>query len=171
MMYRIAHHLISIPSQMYLTPATTRTTCTRGHDQKFQTPFSRIQCHQDSYFPSAIRTWHSLPAVLISVPTIEAFKVKLVHVHMCRHSHHIYIYICKYYIFKKRNVFNHTPPCRRNVHTVLLLRPLVYIIPLVWLRPLVYIIPLVWNIFAQLTMYVTFYFILHNILSGGIFLI
>ena len=34
MMYRIVHHLIAIPSQMYLTPATTRTT--RGHDQKFQ---------------------------------------------------------------------------------------------------------------------------------------
>ena len=36
----------------YLTPATTRTT--RGHDQKFQIPFSRIQSHQNSYFPSAI---------------------------------------------------------------------------------------------------------------------
>jgi hypothetical protein len=33
MMYRIIHHLIAIPSQMYLTPATTRTT--RGHDEKF----------------------------------------------------------------------------------------------------------------------------------------
>jgi len=41
MMYRIVHHLVAIPSQMYLTPATTRTT--RGHDQKFQIPFSRIQ--------------------------------------------------------------------------------------------------------------------------------
>jgi hypothetical protein len=34
MMYRIVHHLIAIPSQMYLTPATTRTT--RGHGQIFQ---------------------------------------------------------------------------------------------------------------------------------------
>jgi hypothetical protein len=35
MMYRIVHHhLMAIPSQMYLTPATTRTT--RGHDQKVQ---------------------------------------------------------------------------------------------------------------------------------------
>ena len=42
MMYRIVHHhLMAIPSQMYLTPATTRTT--RCHDQKFQIPFSRIQ--------------------------------------------------------------------------------------------------------------------------------
>ena len=55
MMYRIVHHLIAIPSQMYLTPATTRTT--RGHDQKFQIPFSRIQSNKNSYFPSAIRTW------------------------------------------------------------------------------------------------------------------
>ena len=74
MMYRIVHHLIAIPSQMYLTPATTRTT--RGHGQKFQIPFSRIQCHQNSYFPSAIRTWNNLPAVLISVPTLEAASVQ-----------------------------------------------------------------------------------------------
>jgi hypothetical protein len=74
MMYRIVHHLIAIPSQMYLTPATTRTT--RGHGQKFQIPFSRIECHQNSYFPSAIRTWNNLPAVLISVPTLEAASVQ-----------------------------------------------------------------------------------------------
>jgi hypothetical protein len=73
MIYRIVHHLIAIPSQMYLTPATTRTT--RGHDKKLQIPFSRIQSHQNSYFPSAIRTWNKLPAVLISVPTLEAFMV------------------------------------------------------------------------------------------------
>jgi hypothetical protein len=76
MMYRIVHHLIAIPLQMYLTPSTTRT---RGHDQKCQIPFSRIQSHQNSYFPSAIGTWNSLPAVHISVTKLEAFKVELVH--------------------------------------------------------------------------------------------
>jgi hypothetical protein len=49
MMYRIVHHLIAIPWQMYLTPATTRTT--RGHDQTFQIPFSRIQSHQKLILP------------------------------------------------------------------------------------------------------------------------
>jgi len=44
MMYRIVHHLIAIPSQIYLTPVTIRTT--RGHDQKFEIPFSRIQSHK-----------------------------------------------------------------------------------------------------------------------------
>jgi hypothetical protein len=39
-----------------------------------------IQSHQNSYFPSAIRTWNNLPAVLISVPTLEAFKVELARV-------------------------------------------------------------------------------------------
>jgi hypothetical protein len=72
MMYRIIHHLITIPSQMHLTSATTRTT--RGHDQTCTIPFSRISSHQYSYYPSAIRTWNSLPAVLISVPTLGAFK-------------------------------------------------------------------------------------------------
>ena len=103
MMYRIVHHLIAIPSQMYLTPATTRTT--RGRGPKFQIPFSRIQCHQNSYFPSAIRTWNNLPAVLISVPTLEAASVQGGWL-MCKHSHHSFS--CKYYIF----VFNHMPPCR-----------------------------------------------------------
>jgi len=28
----------------------------------------------------AIQTWNNLPAVLISVPTLEAFKVELAHV-------------------------------------------------------------------------------------------
>ena len=37
-MYRIV-----IPSKMYLTHATTRTP--RGHDQKFQIPFSGIYSH------------------------------------------------------------------------------------------------------------------------------
>jgi hypothetical protein len=74
MMYRIVHHLIAIPLQMYPTLAT------RGHDQKFQIPFSRIQSHQNSYFPSAIGIWNNFPAVLISVPTLEAFKVELAHV-------------------------------------------------------------------------------------------
>ena len=78
MMYRIVHHLIAILSQMYLSTATSRTT--RGHDQRFQIPFSRIQSHQNSYFPLAIRTWNNLPAVLISVPTPEAFKVELARV-------------------------------------------------------------------------------------------
>ena len=78
MLYRIVHHLIPIQSQMYLTPATTRTT--RDHDQKFQIPFSRIQSHQNAYFPSAIRTWNNLTAVLANVPTCEASKVELAHV-------------------------------------------------------------------------------------------
>ena len=75
MMYRIVHHLIAIPSQMYLTPATTRTTS--DHDQKSQIPFLRIQSHQNTYLPSAIRTWNNLTAVLVSVPIREAFKVEL----------------------------------------------------------------------------------------------
>ena len=39
-----------------------------------------IQSHQNSYLPSAIRTWNNLPAVLISVPTLEVFKVELARV-------------------------------------------------------------------------------------------
>ena len=97
MTHGIVLHLIAIPWQMYLTHVTTRTT--RGHDHKFKIPFSRIQSHQNSYFPSAIRTWNSLPAVLIIVPTLEAFKMELAHAHvyMYMHSHHSFN--CMYYIF------------------------------------------------------------------------
>ena len=89
MMYRIIHHLIAIPSQMHLTSATTRIT--RDHDQKCSIPFSRISSHKYLYYPTAIRTWNSLPSVLISVPTLGAFK------YMCRHSYHKFY--CKYYMF------------------------------------------------------------------------
>jgi hypothetical protein len=106
MMYRIIHHLIAIPSQMHLTSATTRTT--RGHDQKCSIPFSRISSHQYSYYPSAIRTWNSLPAVLSSVPTLGAFKWRWL-MYMCRHSHHSFY--CKYYIFDM--FFYHMLPCQR----------------------------------------------------------
>ena len=94
MMYRIIHHVIAIPSQMYLTSATTRIT--RSHAQKCSIPFSRISSHLYSYYPSAIRTWNSLPAVLISFPTLGAFKWRWL-MYMCRHSYHKFY--CKYYIF------------------------------------------------------------------------
>ena len=94
MMYRIIHHLIAIPSQMHLTSATTRTT--RGHGQQCSIPFSRISSHQYSYYLSAIRTWKSFPAVLISVPTLAAFKCNWL-MYMCRHSHHSFY--CTYYMF------------------------------------------------------------------------
>jgi hypothetical protein len=61
-------------------PYTCNHQNNKRHDQKYQIPFSRIQSHQNSYFPSAIRTWNNLPAVLIGVPTLEASKVELARV-------------------------------------------------------------------------------------------
>ena len=91
-----------------LTSATTRTT--RGHDQKFKIPFSRIQSHQNPYFSSATQTWNSLPAELISVPTLEVFKVELAHVHVQTDIHIIFLTVNTTFL---RSAFNHMPPCQR----------------------------------------------------------
>ena len=80
----------------------------RPWPKMFNIPFSRISSHQYPYYPSAIRTWNSLPAVLISVRTLGAFKWRCL-MYMCRHSHHSFY--CIYYILT--SVFYHILPCQR----------------------------------------------------------
>jgi hypothetical protein len=51
MLYRIIHQVVAIPVQPYLIPRGVAST-TRGHCQRYQLPYSRLQCHQQSFFPS-----------------------------------------------------------------------------------------------------------------------
>ena len=39
---------------------------TRGHDTRFLLPYSRIQSHQQSFFPSTIRLWNELPTAVVT---------------------------------------------------------------------------------------------------------
>ncbi|XP_071172211.1 uncharacterized protein [Mytilus edulis] len=76
MLYRIIHHLVVKPPEQYLIPRGVALT-TRGHDTRFLLPYSRIQNHQQSFFPSAIRLWNELPSAVITASTVEGFKDSL----------------------------------------------------------------------------------------------
>jgi hypothetical protein len=72
MLYRIIHLALAIPYQ-YLIPRGASSSA-RGYDHRFQVPFSRLQCHQQSFFPSTIRLWNNIPAAAVQASTIVAFK-------------------------------------------------------------------------------------------------
>ena len=76
MLYRIVHQTVAIPSQPYLIPRGASSS-TRGHDQRFQVPYSRLQCHQQSFIPSTIRLWNNIPSAAVEASTIDAFKGSL----------------------------------------------------------------------------------------------
>jgi hypothetical protein len=63
MLYRIIHLSVAIPYQSYLI-SWGASSSTRGHDQRFHVPFSRLQCHQQSFFPSTIRLWNNIPLAM-----------------------------------------------------------------------------------------------------------
>jgi hypothetical protein len=74
LLYRIIHQVVAIPAQPYLIPrprGVASTTRARGHCQRYQLPYSRLQCHQQSFFPSTIRLWNELPAEAVSASTVD----------------------------------------------------------------------------------------------------
>ena len=76
MLYRIVNHLVAISPEPYLIPRGVALT-TRGHDTRFLLPYSRIQSHQQSFFPSAIRLWNELLTAVVTASTLEGFKDSL----------------------------------------------------------------------------------------------
>ena len=74
MLHRIQNRLVDIPPEEYLV---TTGSHTRGHSIKFLQPQARIQAYQYSFFPSAIRYWNALPAAVVQISSVEAFKQSL----------------------------------------------------------------------------------------------
>ncbi|XP_072032894.1 uncharacterized protein [Amphiura filiformis] len=75
MLYRIVHGLVAIPSgPPYFIPATNTT---RGHHLQFRQQHCRIQSYQFSFFPSVICLWNTLPASVVSSPSLETFRSRL----------------------------------------------------------------------------------------------
>ena len=70
MMYRIVNSLIEIPTSPYLMPATRS-------EYKFVQPPTRIDNYKFSFFPSAVRTWNSLPAEVAQTSSIDSFKTAM----------------------------------------------------------------------------------------------
>ena len=54
----------------YIVPSTRFT---RGHDQKFILPQSRIDTYKFSFFPNSIRLWNNLPLETVHAHTIDKF--------------------------------------------------------------------------------------------------
>ena len=75
MIYRIVHQLVAIPSAQYLHPAGVHT---RGSPSRFLVPYASINSYKNSFFPSSIRLWNSLPAAQTEAQSLEAFKTGIV---------------------------------------------------------------------------------------------
>ena len=55
----------------YLIPTASQT---RGHDQRFLQPHSRIDSYLYSYYPSTIKLWNNLSSSTVESPTLNTFK-------------------------------------------------------------------------------------------------
>ena len=71
MFYKILNGLVDI--SITLTPLLTST---RGHNQRFFTPFARTDTYLNSFLPS-IKLWNSLPDSLVDLDDINQFKEDL----------------------------------------------------------------------------------------------
>ena len=71
MIYRIVNGLVAIPANKHLVNAQNRT---RGHETRFLQPFTRVQAYKQSFFPSSIRIWNTLPSDVMGKPSLESFR-------------------------------------------------------------------------------------------------
>ena len=75
MFYRIINGLIEVETGG-LAPKTNSLR-TRGHEHRYNVPFSRLQSHQQSFFPSTIRVWNNLPENVVAATNVNVFKDNL----------------------------------------------------------------------------------------------
>ena len=76
MLFKIISHQIDINADDFLF-SNPNLHQTRGHDKRFLTPMTRIDCYKFSFFPSAINIWNSLPQHVIDLTEIDQFKHSL----------------------------------------------------------------------------------------------
>jgi len=67
---QILHGLVEIP--ISLTPLSSST---RGHSQRFVTPFARTETYLHSFLPSTITLWNSLPNSLVEQKILTNSKM------------------------------------------------------------------------------------------------
>ena len=65
-LHKTVHNLVQVESRNYLLPTMSHT---KGHDQPFLQPNSRIDAHLYSYHPSTIKLWNKLPSCAIESTT------------------------------------------------------------------------------------------------------
>ena len=75
MLYKIIYNIVHIQPDLPFTYSNL-INYTRGHVLKIQQPATRIDSYLNSFFPSAIKLWNSLPTNVINC-TLDDFKYKL----------------------------------------------------------------------------------------------
>ena len=90
MFYKILHGLVDI--SFTLIPLSTPT---RGHNQRFVTPFARTDTYLNSFLPSAINLWNSLPDSLVELDDLNQFKDDLSYT-SSQQTDFMYDYLCVY---------------------------------------------------------------------------
>ena len=71
-MYKVVNGLVEATPERQILIPTGRNS--RGHNMKFRTPYCRTDVMKNTFFPSAISLWNSLPQEAISANTPEAFR-------------------------------------------------------------------------------------------------
>ena len=75
MFFKIEYGLVDIPSDAYLTPASTRTRS--HHSLKFRQIPTSSDYYKHSFFPKTVCLWNSLQAALAEAPELVPFKREL----------------------------------------------------------------------------------------------
>ena len=75
MFFKIVHGLVDIPSDAYLTPASTQTRS--HHSLKFRQIPTSSDYYKHSFFPKTVCLWNSLPAAVAEAPDLVPFKREL----------------------------------------------------------------------------------------------
>ena len=73
LLFKIIHHLVDIDIDDLLPPRPSNHS-TRGHSERFLQLSSRINAYSNSFFPSSIRLWNSLPEDAIILSDFNLFK-------------------------------------------------------------------------------------------------
>ena len=71
MFFKTTRGLVDVEIDLKTSNMTSKT---RGHDQRFIVPTSKINCHLQSFIPSTVRSWNNLPSDLVEAHNIEEFK-------------------------------------------------------------------------------------------------
>ena len=72
-MYKIHTERIAIATDQFLIPMPPSSTRS-FHPSKYQLIPTRIQLYKFAYFPRTVVWWNSLPAAILTLPTVAAFR-------------------------------------------------------------------------------------------------
>ena len=75
MFFKIVTNRIAINKDLLTQEITGRTR--RNHDLTYCHQQCQVEAYRQSFFPSTIPKWNALPAYVVSAPSVDAFKARL----------------------------------------------------------------------------------------------